>query len=465
MRSWMLPVSIFALFALPSCATRSTGASALPAAMNAADSSRFDPDASPSKKLKHLVFIIQENRSVDNLYNGFCVNGTVCADTVSVDPVSGKALVPESMAAPFSPLHEHSQFVIEYDNGAMDGFPIAKSTCSKGVDCKNYTVLSYVPSSETAIYRQMATVDGVLSDKTFETSEGPSFPAHYYAISGQSGGYDTDHYAVISGSGNCSTGKVVSNTLDMTTPYPGKLGSKSLPCKDFRTIFDLISNKGHTWHFYSNGEGFWTPTQAIQHLQGSPNYIQPSSKFLTDVANNQLADVSFVDPNSTGVSDHPIMVKDPSAGPNWVASLINAIGESPYWNDTAIVVWWDDWGGFYDHVKPPHGQGPSWIGVPDPFEWGFRVPLVVVSPYARVGTIDHTPRTFVSALRLIEETFKVGTLNTTDKYEPDGLDSMFNFSQKPIPFTPLGGSQARPFRHHDFGRPEAFPDFMNEDGP
>ncbi|MBV9102814.1 MAG: hypothetical protein JO060_04435, partial [Candidatus Eremiobacteraeota bacterium] len=76
---------------------------------------------------------------------------------------------------------------------------------------------------------------------------------------------------------------------------------------------------------------------------------------------------------------------------------------------------------------------------PDPFEYGFRVPLVVVSPYARVGQIDHTRRSFVSALRLIEEAFGIpaGGLGTTDQYEPDGLDSMFNFKQKPIPYTPL----------------------------
>jgi phospholipase C len=443
-RSTLLFLAPLICISLAGCAAGTAMLSHVPAvrAPSLQGDAFVNPDAGPSTKLKHLVFIIQENRTVDNLYNGFCVNKTVCADTVSVDPVSGKALVPESMAATYSPFHEHSQFIIEYDNGKMDGFPLAKSTCPKGQDCSQYTVLAYVPSSETAIYRQMATVDGVLSDRTFETNQGPSFPAHYYAISGQSGGYDSDHLALISGSGNCGTDKVVSNTLDMTTPYPGKAGPKRKPCANFRTIFDLLSNKGHTWRFYSNGEGFWTPTQAIQHLYGSANYVQPSSKFLTDIANGQLADVTFIDPNTPSVSDHPLMVKDASAGPNWVASLINAVGGSPFWGDTAIVVWWDDWGGFYDHVVPPTSPVN-----PDPFEYGFRVPLVVISPYARVGTIDHKTRTFVSALKLIEETFKAGTLNTTDRYEPDGLDSMFNFNQKPLHFTPLGGSQARPYRH------------------
>jgi phospholipase C len=220
------------------------------------------------------------------------------------------------------------------------------------------------------------------------------------------------------------------------------MGNYVPPCKDFQTIFDLIAGAGHTWRYYSNiAGGFWSATEGIRHLYGSPNFIVPSTKFLTDVANHQLADVSFVMPWSGKVSDHPQFVKDPLAGPVWVASLINAIGETPYWYTTAIVVFWDDWGGFFDHVAPP----PPPLN-PDPFEYGFRVPLVVVSPFARIGTIDHTSRTFVSALRLIEETFNLPSLGTLDQYEPDGLDSMLNFSQPPVRFTQLGGQSALPFR-------------------
>jgi phospholipase C len=163
---------------------------------------------------------------------------------------------------------------------------------------------------------------------------------------------------------------------------------------------------------------------------------------LTDVANGNLANVSFIMPYNGKVSDHPVHVKDPTAGPTWVASIINAIGETPFWNDTAIVVYWDDWGGFFDHVAPP--TGPLYQ---DPFEYGFRVPLVLIAPYAKVGTIDHTARTFVGSLRLIEETFGLPSLGTLDQYEPDALDSMLDFTQSPLPFTPLGGSSARPFQH------------------
>lgn len=395
-------------------------------------------------KFKHIVVIIQENRSVDDLFNGFCIAGSLCANTVSVDPVSGTPLKPVSLADPSSPDHSHNDFIKEYDGGAMDGFTKAKIANCGNPPC---TAIAYVPSSETQIYRQLATVDGVLSDMTFETLQGPSLPAHFYAISGQSGGYDDDHWAIEGGSGNCATQDANAEQILMTSGYPGQQGNAVVPCKDFPTIFDLLASAGHTWKYYAHSTaGFLEAPQNIQHLYGSPNFIVPETQVLTDISKGQLADVSFVTPSGAN-SDHPTWVSDPLAGPEWVGSIVNAIGETPYWNDTAVVVWWDDWGGFFDHVAPSSGQGPSWIGNPNPFEYGFRVPLMFISAYANVGTIDHRPRTFVSALRLIEQTFNLPSLGTTDQYEPDGLNSMFDLNRKPIPFTAVGGSRAQPFRH------------------
>jgi phospholipase C len=398
---------------------------------------------SPAGPIQHIVIIIQENRSLDNLFNGFCVGGgSICANTVTVDPVTGTPLVQMSLAAPFGPSHSHKQFVQEYDNGKMDGFNNISGGCKTKSGCDK-TVFAYVPSSETTIYQQLATVDGELSDATFQTNSGPSFPAHLYAIAGQAGGEgdDTGPWAIAGGSGSCAQPKNDVQIL-MTSPYPGKQGNKQPSCKNFTTIFDLLANAGYSWRYYSNAaQSFFSAPPAIQHLSGSPNFIYPSTQFLKDVAGGTLANVTYVMPWSEKVSDHPEEVKDPSAGPDWVASLVNAIGETPFWSNTAIVIWWDDWGGWYDHVPPP---APPFSQ--DPYEYSFRVPLIVASPYARVGSMDHEPRTFVSALRLIEETFGLSSLGTTDQYEPDGLDTMFNFKQSPIPYTPLGGSNARPFR-------------------
>ena len=402
------------------------------------------PHTGPDKRLKHIVIIIQENRSMDNLFNGFCLPHGPCADTVNVDPVTGTHLSPVSMAAPYSPYHEHGQFVIEYDYGKMDGFSKEPNVCHAGdPHCAQYTAFAYVPPHETAIYRQLATVDGVLADETFETDSGPSFPAHLYAIAGQSGGNDADRLALDDGQGTCSQHLRVTPQILMSTPFPGRGGPPGEPCKNFQTIFDLLEHAGHTWSYYTSEPtiGLRSPTQAIKHLYGSPHLIVPSTQFQIDVAGGKLADVTYVMSPSAASSDHPLSTTDPTAGPTWVASVVNAIGATPFWNDTAIVLWWDDWGGWFDHVRPPKSPVD-----PDPFEYGFRVPLIVVSPYARVGTIDHTTRTFVGALCLIEETFHLPSLHATDQYEPDGLDAAFDFDQAPIPFTPLGGSQAQPFR-------------------
>ncbi|MBV9648105.1 MAG: hypothetical protein JO043_11620 [Candidatus Eremiobacteraeota bacterium] len=406
-------------------------------------------------KIKHVIVIIQENRSVDNLFNGFCLSTTTCANTVTKDPVSGKALVPVSLAAPYSPFHDHPSFVQEFDNGKMDGFASNLSTCNKPGPCP-YTSMAYVPSTETMLYRKLATVDGILSDMTFEPIQGPSFPSHFYAIAGQSGGYsDPNHYAASGGDGDCSPNQPSNMPkIDMRTKYPGKNVGYYPPCDDFPTIFDALTANHNTWKFYSGGSHFWTPTQGIQHLY-DPKY-KPDGNFAQDVANGQLADVTFITPFHSGDSDHPGFVPNPMNGPNWVVSLVNAVGESPFWNSSAVVVYWDDWGGWFDHVAPPAGPNakpfrgsfPSWQGNPDPLEYGFRVPFIVISPYARVGAIDHTPRSSVSSLTLIEQAFAIPSMKTLDQFEPDGLDSMMNYSQNPLPYTPVGGAPVSPRRFY-----------------
>jgi hypothetical protein len=376
--------------------------------------------------------VIQENRSVDDLMNGFCVNATICADTVLVDPVTGTQLKPTSLAAPFEPSDSHNDFVLE----AEHGWNSAIITCKPAQNPCPYTAFTYVPAAQTRIYRQLASVDGVLSDATLGTEQGPGESGYLYAIAGQSGGYDADHLAIDGGNGTCSSSRLVPQ-INMTKTWPGTAGPKTKPCKNFQTIFDLLTRAGHSWRYYTHVlTDFRAAPEVIRHSYGSPNVVSPETRFLTDAANGALADVSFVTAAPEN-SDHPTLARRPLAGPRWVARVVNAVGETPFWNNTVIVVFWDDWGGFFDHVTPLSAMGPGWLAQPDPFEYGFRVPLIVASAYARTGTIDHTLRTYVSALRLIENTFKLPSLGTTDRYEPDALDSMLNYSQQPTPFTPL----------------------------
>jgi phospholipase C len=141
-------------------------------------------------------------------------------------------------------------------------------------------------------------------------------------------------------------------------------------------------------------------------------------------------------------SDHATCT--PAVGPSWVASIVNAIGQSKYWDSTAILITWDEWGGWYDHVAPVRYNK---------YELGFRVPLIVVSPYAKAGYISHYRHEFGSALHFIESTFGLGSLNTTDA-RSDTLSDMFNYTQTPIPFQPIPAPTLSPAALNDTRIPD-----------
>ena len=167
---------------------------------------------------------------------------------------------------------------------------------------------------------------------------------------------------------------------------------------------------------------------------------QNPAPILTDISNNQLPAVSWVIPSGTN-SDHAGSTAN-TGGPSWVASIVNAIGNSSYWANTAIIVTWDDWGGWYDHVPPPKviDDGTSWGSG---YVYGFRVPLIVMSPYAKPAYISHVNHDFGSVLNLIEEAFGLSSLGYADAYADD-LSDCFNYNQAPLTFktisAPLGSS-------------------------
>ena len=134
--------------------------------------------------------------------------------------------------------------------------------------------------------------------------------------------------------------------------------------------------------------------------------ILQNTRILNDISNGQLAAVSWVIPSGQA-SDHPVFTD--GSGPSWVASIVNAIGNSAYWSNSAIIITWDDWGGWYDHVPPPSiaNDGTGWGSG---YVYGFRVPLIVVSPYAKAAYVSHVTHDFGSILKFVEETFGLGAL-------------------------------------------------------
>jgi phospholipase C len=158
----------------------------------------------------------------------------------------------------------------------------------------------------------------------------------------------------------------------------------------------------------------------------------PETNIFNDITLGQLPAVSWVVPTGSN-SDHAN--NNSTAGPSWVGDLANAIGTSKYWNNTVIFVTWDDWGGWYDHVTPH---------IYNSYELGFRVPLIVISPYAKAGYVSHVPHEFASILKFTEAQFALGSLGYTDA-RADDLSDCFNFAQSPLPYhvVPVRFSQAQ----------------------
>jgi phospholipase C len=213
----------------------------------------------------------------------------------------------------------------------------------------------------------------------------------------------------------------------------GDESQKMFPCFEHATLTDLLDDQELSWRYYTSAlNSIWTAPNSIRHIRFGPdwaNVIFPQTQILNDIADGQLAAVSWVTPSGQA-SDHPWM--NTGKGPSWVASIVNAIGNSQYWDSSAIFVVWDDWGGWYDHVPPPQVlvDCEQWgCG----YVYGFRVPLIVVSPYANPAYISHVDHDFGSILKFTEEVFNLPSLGYADAYADD-LSDCFNFNQRPTAF-------------------------------
>ncbi len=364
------------------------------------------PAAGP---IQHVVIIMQENRSFDHMFNGF-----PGADTVTTGLSNGAKIKLSVTPLGNGPDidHSHANWWRQWNNGKMDGF-------ASGGTAFPY---SYLDRKEVQPYWDLAS-RFTLGDRMFQSNSGPSFVAHQYMIAGQSGGASENPSGSIWGCDAPPTARVAligPNGTDLPGVYP---------CFDYTTMADLLDARGVSWRYYAPGpasDSFFllSAFQAIRHIRFGAHWksdvISPETQILTDIAAGKLAQVTWVVPAFNN-SDHP---GAPSQGPDWVASLVNAIGQSPFWNSTAIFISWDDWGGFYDHVPPPQT---------DDMGLGFRVPLIVVSPYARRGYVSHVTHEASGFLRYIEETFNLPSLGTRDA-TADDLHDCFDYTQPPTPY-------------------------------
>jgi len=438
--------------------------------------------------IQHVIVIMQENRSFDNFFHNFPgANGA----TYGIGHGTTYTLKPINLAWPNQdPIHSHWEFLEDYDGGKNDGFdrevyqfaggPACKSEPENFPDCWVYhrqgdwldLAYSYVPEAQIRPYWTMAK-QYTLGDDTFSSNSGESFPSHQYMVAAQSGhasevpsimpwGCDAPKEAEYYLAAGRSKPPQFPRAFGHEVGYPFGPEPGPDPCfplddkpsSAYPTIADLLDQAGITWRYYvqphvsgPKGDSYWLNAfDAVKAVRYGPdwnaNISEPDTNVLTDIANGDLAQVTWVMPHG-GASDHAGGGSG-NCGPNWVTSIVNEIGESPYWNSTAIVIMWDEWGGWYDHVLPPQYPDPQ-TGVYEGL--GYRVPLIVVSPYAKAHYISHKQHEIASTLRYIEQTFNLPFLGTGSGHayadqRADAFDDIFDYTQKPLTFkaiAPLPG--------------------------
>ncbi len=340
----------------------------------------------PTIPVSHVVIIFQENHSFDNYFGTYPgVDGATQGNALPIAPGSNVTVAPFHLSNISTSSLDHDSVTARsaYDNGKMDGFIYAEGS--------NLT-MGYYDYREIPYYWDYAS-KFVLFDNYFSSMMGPSVPNLLYLFSGQSGGITDDSEANL----------------------------------NWTLIMNELDRHDVTWKFYCDGlsgcsySGQWNPLPSGPTLQTNASWMKNTAtndQFLSDVANGTLASVVWVLAEETQ-SEHP--PADITVGEHYVTNLINGIMESKYWDSTAIFLTWDDYGGWYDHVPPPQV---------DSFGLGFRVPCLIISPYAKEGFIDHTFSEHSSILKFIETVYTLPSLTDRDAAANSLLDA-FDFSKPP----------------------------------
>jgi phospholipase C len=354
--------------------------------------------------VQHIVIILKENHTFDNyfgLYPG--------ADGATTGLQSDGSLVPLTHATDIYPDIDHTYPGAEtaWDNGKMDGFDLLTPEDPD---------LPYVQywENDIPVYWGYAR-DYVLADEFFTSVMGPSFPNHLFTITATSFNAidNPDNYY----SWGCDA--------PPGTTVPLVDGYLVYPCFTRKNFTMELDAAGISWKFYGplRGEpGYaWTEIDALESVRRTSEWhkkLVPTEQFALEAASGNLPAVSWVIA-SEKYSEHP--PRSVKGGMNWTAAQVSAIQNGPDWPSTVIFISWDDFGGFYDHVPPPQV---------DLLGFGFRAPLLIISPFARHGLIFHEPADFSSLVRFIEKRFGLQTLGMRDRIANDLLNA-FDFSQTP----------------------------------
>jgi phospholipase C len=380
--------------------------------------------AAARAKIKHVVFLVKENRTFDTMFGTFpgadgATSGQTC-DGGTTPLGRAKDRTPDAG-------HSFADGITVIDGGKMDCFAPDGYVQYHRADIPNY----WRYASHFA-----------LADRFFSSIYGPTGVEHLWTFASQS-----DRFVDHERPGQFGTGRREfcddPTELAFSLPLLDRAGQEQLyqlenqgasgaaqveryyrprwPCTNVPVLPDNLDAAGVSWKEYRGANEWVQPLRMVKHVRFSSMYhnVVTPEDFLHDLSAGTLPSVSWLTPPFAH-SDHP--PTSMCLGENWTVQYLNALMQSKYWKSTAVVLTWDDFGGFYDHVAPPHvdlyGDGP-------------RVPAIVISPYSRPGFVDDTTLEFASVLRFIETIFDVPPLTSRDANADDMLEA-FDFSQPPI---------------------------------
>jgi phospholipase C len=425
-------------------------------------SSTLPPGNNP---IKHIVFLIKENRAYNHYFGayGHGAVGTTEGGTLvcTGNPVKhcrpGKTykLTPAVDQQPHDITHGFSSGLYSIDGGRMDGYNIIGS----GQDMSGYSLMERGPCNASAGTSGQGCIPNyfkyadrfVLADHFFTSMYGPTFPEHLYTVAAQSDGIVDNKSTVDHPGSYCDdpteftphfplTGKgaltkaqlaeIMGLEDNITQELPDNLFRISRfweqirTCVNIKVLPDELQKAHVSWKYYADDDQWQNAMQAIDHIWNGPlrSHVQPPEQFITDIQAHKMPAVSWLIPPEP-YNEHPGSNVSVCAGENWTVQHINAVMDSEYWKSTAIIVVWDDFGGFYDPVKPPHfdimGLGP-------------RTPALIISPYTKQGdnpdkgSVDDTNYEFSSVLAFIEKTFNLPAMTERDK-QASPLAGAFDF--------------------------------------
>jgi phospholipase C len=314
------------------------------------------------------------------------------------------------------------------NGGKMDGF----DQIPGGSDLLPYTQFHEEDIPAYWAYARRFT----LADRMFSSMFGPTIPEHMFTVAATAGRVVSNKISPEDGHGlYCEDVREKFLKLkkhpdlmrwerELEMDRMEALLEKVQACMNIHTIFPELEKRGVSWHYYGDRNQFHNATLAIDEIRNTDRFdnVVQSDEFVKDARAGDLPQVSYVLP-PTKFNDHPHSPdRSICVGENWSIRQINAVMEGPDWEHTAIFVTWDDFGGLYDHVPPPQI---------DDMGLGARVPLIVISPWAKQGHVDHTRYEFSSFLALLERLFDIEPLTERDRIANDLFDA-FDFDQEPL---------------------------------